>query len=98
MQMRPGRAPRAAHGGDALAAYDDIALPDVQLRCMRVARDQAVAMVDLDHPTILGVRPRGDDPAARGRDDRRARLGGKVDALVKRVLPGERVDPVAEVR
>src|SRR6476469_1047229 len=98
MQMRPGRAPRAAHGGDALAAYDDIALLDVQLRCMRVTRDQAVAMVDLDHPTILGVRPGDDDPAAGRCDDRRSRLGGKVDAFVKHVLARERVDPITEVR
>ena len=54
---------------------------------MRVARDQAVAMVDLDHPTILGVQTGGDGPVSGRRDDPSAGIRGKADALVERSGP-----------
>ena len=61
---------------------------------MRVSRHEAVAMVDLDHPTILGMPFRVDDLAARGRNDRRSGFSGEIDPFVKRILARERIDAI----
>ena len=84
MQMRAGRPPGGADRRDPLPAHDEVAFLDAELRRMRVARHQAVAVVDLDHFTILGVLTREDDLAAGRGDDRRADVGREVDALVER--------------
>src|SRR5512139_458081 len=98
VQMGPRRAAGRPHRADALAAHHEVALLDVHRRRVRVPRHEAVAVIDLDHPTILGVEARVDHLAARGGEDRRAGLGREVDALVERALARERVDPCAEIR
>src|SRR5487761_2655819 len=65
---------------------------------MRVSRHQAVAVVNLDHLTILVLLSREHDLAAGRGDDGCPRIRRKIDPLVKAVLPGERIDPVTEVR
>lgn len=67
MQMRTRRAPAGTDRCDALTAYDRRARLDVQLRCMPVTRDKAIAVADPDHLTISRVNASEDDPAARGR-------------------------------
>src|SRR6266498_1575349 len=62
-------------------------------RCGPVARP-----VEPDHLTILRMNVREDDLAARGRDDRGAGLGGKVQAFVKTLLARERIDAPAVAR
>ena len=98
VQVRAGRAAGRADRRDALAAHHEVAFVHEHLRRVGVTRNQPVAVVDLDHFTILRVPARGDDLAARGGDDRRAGVGREVDAFVERLLPGERIDAVAEVR
>src|SRR5215813_955159 len=53
MQVRAGRAPGGAHFADLVAPLHDIALLHVQLRLVGVARDEVVAMVDVDHVAVL---------------------------------------------
>src|SRR5437762_991631 len=67
-------------------------------RRLRVACDEAAAMVDFHELAVLGVHGREQDLAACGRDDRRAGLGGKIDAVMKCMMSGEGVDPVTEIR
>src|SRR5438309_1782427 len=65
---------------------------------MGIAGDETVAVVDLDHITILGVEVReDDDPASRG-VYRGAHLGHEVDTFMESALPGERVDAPAVAR
>ena len=64
---------------------------------MRVARDEPVAVFDLNELAVLGVHIGKYDFPARGGDNGRPRFGWKIDAFVKRVLAGERIDPVSKV-
>src|SRR5262249_61627690 len=48
MQVRAGRAPGGAHFADLVAALHDVAFLHVELRLVGVARDEIVAMVDVD--------------------------------------------------
>src|SRR6266511_3260367 len=98
MQVRAGSAPGRAHGGNSLAPDYQVTLFDEQHRAMRITSYQPVTMVDLDHLTILRMNVREDDFAARGRDDRGAGLGGKVQAFVKTLLARERIDAPAVAR
>ena len=82
MQMRPRGPAGGADDSDALAGHHQVALLHQQLRRVRVTRDQAVSVVDLEHFTILGVPLRDNDLAAGGRDDGSPDLGGKVDAFM----------------
>ena len=56
MQVRAGRAAGGADRGDALAGQHDGADSDEELGRMPIARDEAVAVVDLDRPAIGAAR------------------------------------------
>src|SRR5712691_8235118 len=98
MQVRPGRPSGRADRSDLLTTDDEVALLDEELRSMRVTRDQPVAVVDLNHLTILGMHVREDDLAAGRGDDRRPGLRREIQPLVKTLLSAERIDPPTEAR
>src|SRR5688500_12075671 len=80
MQMRSRRAPASADFGDRRAAQNDVSSFDQALRCVCISRHELIAMVYLDHITILRVEVRVDDDPAGGRTDGRSVLGDEVHA------------------
>src|SRR5688500_11350579 len=98
MQMRPGRAAGRPHFGDLFAPLHQVALAHQDLGGVGVARDQVVAVVDVDHVAILRVEAGEDHHTAGGGDDRRAVVGDEVDAFMHRPLPVERIHAPAEAR
>src|SRR5262245_3590258 len=72
VQVRAGGAAGRADLGDLAAALQDVALADEQLRSVRVAGDQVVAVVDVDRIAVLRVEAGEDDYASGGGVDRRA--------------------------
>ena len=65
---------------------------------MGVARRQAVAVIDLDHPAEVALEAGEGDDAAGRRGDRRAGARREVEPGVEGVRMGERIDAVAERR
>src|SRR5512139_3882642 len=55
MQVRAGRAPGIAAVGDAAATLHQVAFLDEHLRQVRVAGDEVVAVVDVNHVAVLRV-------------------------------------------
>ena len=98
VQVRPGRSSARADHGDAIAGNDDLAGSHQQLRGVRVARRQAVAVIDLDHPAEVALEAGEGDDAAGRREDRRAGARREVEAGVEGVRVRERIDAVAERR
>ena len=96
MQVRAGRAAGRAHFTDLASARHDVALLHEQLRAMRVASDEVVAVIDVDHVAVLRMEAGEDDDAAGGGNDLRAGFGEEIDSFVHRQLAGERIDPLAE--
>src|SRR5204863_2817166 len=95
--MRTRRPAGGSDFGDLLAADDQIAFLDVQARRMGVAAGESIAVIDLDHITILGMPLRGDDLAARSGEHRGALVAVEVDSFMERLAAGERIDPVTEI-
>ena len=98
MQMRTSGAARTAHFCDFRAAQNHLADFDVQLRCMRVTRNQLITVVNFHHITIRRMVLRVDHHTARRREYGRADTPGKIDALVQGVLSGKGVDAPAVIR
>ena len=98
MQVRAGGAAGGADFADLLATLHQIALAHHDLRGMGVARHEVVAVIDVDHVAVLGMKAGENDYAAGGSDDRRAVVGDEVDAFVHRPLAVERIDAPAEAR
>src|SRR5690242_4676808 len=65
---------------------------------MGIAGDETVAVVDLDHITILGVEVRKDDDPAGSGVYRGAHLRHEVDTFMESALPCERIDAPAVAR
>src|SRR5688572_11834956 len=98
MQVRAGGAAGGADLADLPAPLHQVALAHHDLRGVRVARHEVVAVIDVDHVAVLGMEAGENHYAAGGGDDRRAVFGDEVDAFVHRPLPVERVDAPAEAR
>ena len=56
MQMRTGRTTSAAHFRDLLPAHHDLAQPDQALGSMSITADEIIAVVNIDHITIFGMK------------------------------------------
>src|SRR3954469_23508675 len=96
MQVRPGRAAGIAREGYALRALHYVALLDEELGEMRVAGDEVVAVIEVDHVAVLRMKAGElDDPAGRG-NHRRAEVGKEIDPLMHRPLSTEGIDPPAK--
>ena len=72
VQVRSGRAARVADLGDALAAPDEITRLDEDLRRVRIARHEAVAVIELEHMAVRAVELGRQHDAASRRLDRRS--------------------------
>src|SRR5262245_45440333 len=96
VQVRAGGAAGRADVGDLAAALQNVAFAYIQFGAVRVAGNQVVAVVDVDHVAILRMEAREDDDARGGGVHRRAVVGEEVDAFVHRPLAGERIDAAAE--
>src|SRR5690606_36952071 len=98
VQVRAGRAARVAQPGDDLPALHGVAHRDQVRRVVRVARDVAVAVIDLDELAVAVPGAGPDDDARRDSHDLAAGAAGEVDALVERAAAGERVRSLTEAR
>src|SRR5690606_2691920 len=96
VQVRPGRTPGVAEPRDDLPALHGIADGDEVRRVMRIARDIAVAVVDLDELAIPLARAGPDHDAGADGHDLAALAAGEVDALMERSTAGERIRSLAE--
>ena len=93
-----GRAARGAHEGQRIAAGNRAAHADRQALIVAVARDQPVAMADLDEVAVTGLLAGERDDARGYRDDVRALGAGEIDALVERLVTRERILALTEIR
>ena len=84
MQMRPRRATGRTDAGDTLSAHHQVALFDQKLGAMRIARDEAITVVNLDAFAVGGVNICINHFAAGGCVNGRPGFSSKVHALVKR--------------
>ena len=94
--MGDGRTTGVADLGYFLAALNQVASLDQQMRRMGVTRGDSVAVINLDQVAILRVHFGKHHHAAGGRINRRADIGDEVDALVHGVHAGERVGTPAK--
>ena len=81
VQVGAGRAPGRADHRDDLARRHQRVGPDEQARRVRITGRQAIAMVDLDAPAVVGPEARVADRAAGRSVDRRAGLRAEIAAL-----------------
>src|SRR5690242_8376696 len=98
MQVGSRRTARRADACNPLAGYDEIAGSYEHQRSVGIARRKTVAVVDFHQLSVFGVLAGEHHLTAGCGEDRRSRLRRKIDAFVKRVVPGERIDPITEVR
>src|SRR5450432_2469092 len=83
MKMGTVGVARVANGTDRLAASYFLPDPHEDVGHMTVVRGHAAAVVDRHHVAAVSGPLRDDDAAGRGRADRRALVGGDIDAGVQ---------------
>ena len=94
MQVRAGR----ANTRNSLPTHNQIAFFDEELRAMRIARDEAVSVVNFDAFSVGGMVICINHFAARGCINSGARFGSEIHAFVEGLVAAKRVNPVSEVR
>src|SRR5690606_13849888 len=97
VHVRAGRAPAGAHVGDDLALLHHVAHAHQVLLVVRVTRDEAVAMVDLDHVAVAVTRPGIGHHAGGHGNHLRAFGAGEVEAVMAGALAGEGIIADAEI-
>src|SRR5450830_1312314 len=98
VQVRAGRTSGRTNVGHMLASFDDVADFHVKLRCMRVARDEVIAMTDLQHVAELIMIFGGDHHACGRRNDGRTGRGRKIQTFMESIVSAERIQTPAEAR
>src|SRR5882672_11179183 len=98
MHVRTGRAARGADEGQGVTTGNGSAYGDVERLVVAVARDQAIAMADLDEGSIAGLFTREGNDAGRHRDHVRALRSCEIDALVEGLVTVERILTLTEIR
>lgn len=96
MQVRPGRAPGRADRGNDVAGRDDLTDAREDLAAMRVARRQAVSVVDRNEIAVAPVAPDRDDASRHRRLDRAPFICRNVETGMKLRSWTERILPLAE--
>ena len=96
--MRSGRPAARAHLAEHRPLLDALAFLDQRLRHMRVAGDEAVAVIDLDHDAIAAHGPRVRHAAGRGRVYLGPPRLAEIDARMQREAAEERVGAITEGR
>src|SRR5450830_23004 len=91
VQMGAGGTTGGTDIGDMLAALDDVAHFDEQLRSMRIACHQVIAMIDLDHIAELIMIFRCNHHTGSSRYDWRADWRRKIQALMEGVMTAKRI-------
>src|SRR3546814_8043777 len=92
MQVAAGRTAGRAHFGDLLARSDPCADLGRETRQVGVARQNALAMIDLDDIAIARLPADEADAARRGGEDRGADRAAEVEASVQCTRAGEGID------
>src|SRR5688572_15072917 len=75
MDVWTGSEPRRPDQRDALPALHHLATPHHHLGGMRIAGDDAIAVIDLDHVAVIALVARANNGALGGRHDWRAGPG-----------------------
>ena len=96
MQMGAGRAARGTNPADDATACDALAHFHIDGGEMRVARGQAIAMIDLDHVAIAADDIGFHHLAGSGGPHRGTLMGLEIDARMHRYGPREGIGPGAE--
>src|SRR5690606_38161436 len=96
VEVRAGRAASRTRFADDVAGLYFLAFLHVDTAQVRVARGEAVAMVDLDHAAVAAVEASADDLAGAGAAYRHADRRAEVDAGVHRRAADQRVAAYAE--
>src|SRR2546426_8164274 len=91
MQVRSRGAAGRADFAELAPALHHVAFLNVELRLVRAAGHEVVAVIDVDHVAVLRMEAGEHDYAGGGGGDRRATVGEKIDALVHRPLPCKRI-------
>src|SRR5690606_34871629 len=100
VQVRPGGGARRADVGDDLTLPHALAGPNARgvARQVAIAAFQPVRVANAQPVAVAAPAPRLDHHPIGGGDDRGARPGGEVGALVHLAIAGDRVPAIAEVR
>ena len=87
MQVRSGRAARVADFSDLLPTLDQRADRHQQLRRVRIARHQRIAVIDLDHVAVAAGPAGFDNGAVCRSDDQIAAFAVNIHSRMKLIRP-----------
>src|SRR5262249_7720830 len=96
MQMRPRGTAGRSDLADDLADLDALPDLDVDLGEMPVARGEAVAVVDFNHPTVTAAPASLDHRAGSGGVNRISAIAAKINSGVHSRAPDERIGAYPE--